>query len=569
MDIEQIRKDIYFKRPFKVRNADEYDLSQILKLFVTPFSGLATPFDFENNIIKGRMGSGKTMYLRANHAYYLYSLIPSLLNQEELILPVMIRLSDFQHIKEPSEIYKSIIIRIVEELSSIYLHLEDAKDLARIHMGIKSLPDDLLHAQKLYANIKHLTKLGSEEYVERITSELGLKGGIKPQFFELSADYKKTKFTEIRQKSNPGIKDIEESYKNLIGDQAGKILLLIDEAGALDRKFFKGRDNDSFFEILMNQFRTAHFIRTKIAIYPNSYQDILTETRYGDVISLEENITDPIGYKDFYQKTCKIIINYLKSEVEYPVNIGDVFELTQHDIYGDCLEQLINASNGNLRRLIQLLDMTMEVAYLYHDGNGKIFVEHVDDALKAHAKAAEAQYTEPEKELLHNIVSACKSRSTYKFQFPYMSPTLYKYTSKSQEYNLINVIEVGSGRRSSTYAFDYSFCVAHDIPTHYISGSEKINKRRTLFDGKWSPRVAKISEDVVQHAAITSKIEGTVDFITGDKGFIKGDDQQQYFFTKDNIIEEDLNKPLMQGRRVRFIPCKVGDTEMSSAVELL
>ena len=56
-------------------------------------------------------------------------------------------------------------------------------------------------------------------------------------------------------------------------------MLLIDEAGSLDRQFFKGANNDSFFEILMNQFRTASYIRTKIAIYPNSYQDILTEER--------------------------------------------------------------------------------------------------------------------------------------------------------------------------------------------------------------------------------------------------------------------------------------------------
>ena len=132
-------KELYLKRPFKVRNADEYDLSQILTLFVSPLSGLTTPFEFENNIIKGRMGSGKTMYLRANHAYYLYNLVPNLISNDELILPVMIRLSDFQHLKEPSEIYRSIIIKIVEELSSVYLHLENAKKLARIHMGIIKL----------------------------------------------------------------------------------------------------------------------------------------------------------------------------------------------------------------------------------------------------------------------------------------------------------------------------------------------------------------------------------------------------------------------------------------------
>lgn len=60
---------LFKRRPFKVRNADEHGLEHVLNLFVSPIDGLATPFDYENSIIKGRMGSGKTMYLRANHAY--------------------------------------------------------------------------------------------------------------------------------------------------------------------------------------------------------------------------------------------------------------------------------------------------------------------------------------------------------------------------------------------------------------------------------------------------------------------------------------------------------------------
>lgn len=76
--------DKVFKlRPFKIRNADEYNVSNILSLFVSPINGLATPFDYENSIIKGRMGSGKTMYLRANHAYYLSGLVPSLIEKSD------------------------------------------------------------------------------------------------------------------------------------------------------------------------------------------------------------------------------------------------------------------------------------------------------------------------------------------------------------------------------------------------------------------------------------------------------------------------------------------------------
>ena len=161
---------------------------------------------------------------------------------------------------------------------------------------------------------------------------------------ELSAKYKKEHLQEFKKKVNPGVKDIEEAYKNLIEDQEGKILLLIDEAGSLDRQFFKGANNDSFFEILMNQFRTAPYIRTKIAIYPNSYQDILTETRYGDVVKLEEDIFSHEGYKSFRKKSISLITTTLAtimvtfySEIACPLvtafywakhNPNDIFEST-------------------------------------------------------------------------------------------------------------------------------------------------------------------------------------------------------------------------------------------------
>src|SRR3546814_15758996 len=95
------------------------------------------------------MGSGKTMFLRANYAYYLYGMVPSLIeNSSELILPVFIRLSDFQHIKNSEEVYRNIIIKIVEELTSVYLKLIDAKKLAEIHTGFRFLKEELLSAHK-------------------------------------------------------------------------------------------------------------------------------------------------------------------------------------------------------------------------------------------------------------------------------------------------------------------------------------------------------------------------------------------------------------------------------------
>ena len=49
-------KKVYVSKPFEIRNADEYELENILDLFIDPTDGLTGPFDFSNSIIKGKMG---------------------------------------------------------------------------------------------------------------------------------------------------------------------------------------------------------------------------------------------------------------------------------------------------------------------------------------------------------------------------------------------------------------------------------------------------------------------------------------------------------------------------------
>ena len=50
---EKELENIYMARPFKIRNADEYDLENILDLFIDPTDGLVGPFEFSNSIIRG------------------------------------------------------------------------------------------------------------------------------------------------------------------------------------------------------------------------------------------------------------------------------------------------------------------------------------------------------------------------------------------------------------------------------------------------------------------------------------------------------------------------------------
>lgn len=564
--------DIYKNRPFKTRNADEYNLSDILSLFVNPLSGLSSPVDFENSIIKGRMGSGKTMYLRANYAYYLFNLVPNILEKQELILPVFIKLSDFQHISEPSIIYKNLIIKIIEELSSIYLKLQNANAMANIHDGMRKVKNDIYFEEKIKATSHQLLELGSEEYIKKLDIEFGLQSKLSYKFLEASANFRKNEVIEIKSKKNPGINDVNIAYETLLKDTGGKILLLIDEAGSLDKKFFKKGDDqsESFFEVFMNQLRTSEFVRTKVAVYPNSYSDILTETRYGDVMVLEESIESLNSYKTYRSKVEKIITNYLNVNFEIPkIRISDIFEC-ENVKDGDVIEELINGSGGNYRRLIQLLDSAMNESYKRNLGDKKVEYADAVSALKIHCEDILNSYSTTEREYLFNLGKVCKNRSTYRFKFPYNAQILYKYMNRSQEFNLVKVIDAGSGRKGTTYEFDYSYCVFSDIPTHYIKNSEKINKKRSIINGNWITRITNINQEILAQSQIPNKLEGDIiDIIINGKGYIKAEDDSDYFFTSNYIIQSDTSKKIYAGKKVRFIPTMLGDTKFATEIEIL
>ena len=567
VDLEQI----YLYKPFKVRNADEFELESVLDLFVDPTEGLNNPFDYENAIIKGSMGSGKTMYLRANHAYYIYTLVPSIIEETSLVLPVYIKLSDFQHISSPKEIYRAFIIKVIEELSSIYLHLQDANRLAQIHKGVTSLPESIFTVDRKISEVFFdLRKLDADEYIEKIQKDLSLTGKFAPKFFEASAKYKNSEALEIKQKKEPGISDVENAYQKLLGNSGGKILLLIDEAGSINKSFFKEDGSEfSMFEILMNQLRTSNFIRTKIAIYPHSYSDILTETRYGDIVNLQEDIISEGGYESFRRRGLNLIQKYISTATGQKVEPDFIFDLEEKEDQSDVIEQIINASSGNMRRFVQLLDLSANEAYREHKGKGKISSRHAISALKIHAESMERNFNDIDREFLTALSNVCRTRSAYRFRFPYKAPMLSKFINKSSEYNILNIVEVGTGRRGTTYAFDYAYCVYKDIPTHYVFNTERIERTRSRKRGEWISRITNISENLIEHSSLPGKIEGTISYINKDKGFVKTEDGREYFWMASNIIEEDRGKPLMIGRRLRFYPIDYGQSEVAQNIEVL
>jgi hypothetical protein len=281
-------------------------------------------------------------------------------------------------------------------------------------------------------------------------------------------------------------------------------------------------------------------------------------------------VVDELGYYRFRERALSIMDKYICNTSQNTLKLHDVFTINPSPrASGDALEQIIYASGGNVRRLLHILDQCMLEAYSIHKGQGKVILEHVMNALWKHSSGAESIHIGLEREFLDVLANTCRSRSTYRFQFPYKSPILSKYISRSEEHNVLSINTAGSGRRGTTYQFDYAFCVHHDIPTHYVKDTEKIDKARSRQTGVWITRVAQISEQLIEHAKIPGKVEGVLEFVKDDRGFVKGDDSQDYFVSRDNIIESDRTKPLIEGKRIRYYPVRYDGAQIALAVEML
>lgn len=568
----ELLENVYLARPFKIRNADEYDLENILDLFVDPTDGLIGPFDFSNMIIKGKMGSGKTMYLRANYAYYLHTLVPCLLEKCDIILPVYIKLSDFQSIRDPKEVYHAIIVKIIEEIVSVCDHLKSAEELARLHMGASTLSGSWSTDRILNSIVENLKCLNATEYVEKIRSSMESKGGIIYKFFDVYAQYGKEKITEIKSNRNPMFSDIVNTCKMLLDPFGGKLLILLDEVGSINKRFFRSDDDgDSYFETLMNQLRTIPYIRTKLAVYPNTFSDILKETRYGDIIPLECDIMNhPAEYESYSIKVISLIERYIDKAVGVKCKAEEVFEISVQEQL--VIEYLVNASSGNMRRLVHLLDSSMNEAYKHNNGKQRVAILDVVEALKRQGRDMELLYQTEDIDFLNNLLNLCKSRSTYRFSYPNKGAILQKFTNNSEEYNIIEVGQYGTGRKGNMYYFDYAYCIYKDLPTHYIKNSEKIDKTRSREKGEPIKRIAQITDELLFQSKIPGKIDGAIAYLDENKstGLIKGVDEKQYFFNNSFIIKDDMKKDKYIGGKVRFLPAILGeDAALATEIEIL
>lgn len=556
--------------PFKTRNADEFVDENVLSLFVDPTDGVAGPFDYRNEIIKGKMGTGKTMYLRANYIYHLSILVPQMIEREPLILPLYIKLSDFQNLHEPGKIYDQIIIRLIQEILNTCEKLQSANELVNLHNGFQNNVVGMwFNRVSQNAIVEKLNEITAEEYTRQVSTELSTQGTVGHNFLTACTQYEKTNFIELKKKEDPQIADFVFAYETLLRQIDCKLLILLDEVGSIDKSFFEEHGGASFFETLMNQLRTLDFVRTKIAVYPHTFADVLTETRYGDVILLEDDIYSPDGYKAFLNKTISIVEKYVGVVASDFESIESLFAVDKSNM--QMLEQIIYASDGNMRRLVQLLDATLNECYKRCEGKERAVLADALAAIKNQARQMEQLYFGTDLDFLRTLTAVCKKRSAYRFMFPKKSPILLKYINKSSEYNILKIKEVGTGRRGTTYWFDYSYCVYADIPTHYQFNSERIARSRSNVEGDWITTVTRITDELLVQANLPGKVDGSIYYVNAQKtfGFISDGSRDDYFFMTGSIIESDRDAQLICGRKVRFSPVTFNNTVSAYEIELL
>lgn len=287
------------------------------------------------------------------------------------------------------------------------------------------------------------------------------------------------------------------------------------------------------------------------------------------MVALEDDIYTTTGYEAFLNKTVSIVEKYLASAASQAISAETIFDISQENM--QLFEQIIYASDGNMRRLVQLLDSTLDECYKRCHATDRANVADAILAIKSQAAQMEQLYHGDDLEFLHTLTSVCKKRTAYRFKFPNKSPILLKYTNKSSEYNILKVKELGTGRRGTTYWFDYSYCLYADIPTHYQFNSERIARSRSKDEGDWIATVTRVTDELILQANLPGKVDGIISYLNTERtaGFISDGTRDDYFFTPDYIIQSDRGIPLTLKRRVRFLPVPLDKSITAREVELL
>lgn len=571
-------EELYFKKiwklrqnPFKSMSAEDISNEDILDVFIFNDDLYSDVFDINNSIVRGQKGTGKTMLLRAIYNLYSYKAVVDISEGKKVsCIPVFINVSLFNQIQDQNEIYRRIILKIIEELINFNSYLNDIKFnenwFDKFSNWIKKLFKDNKELQDEYASL-------SSRVIKEIFTEKGyLNSDISANISRITLEMENQYNNEITHDKFIGVENIKKIYNKFLSSFTDNILIIFDEISSLDAQFFERKEgNESLYIKLINQLRTTQNIYYKIAIYPFHYSDQLEESRYGNSINLDLNVYNP-DHMPFNRRLIKKTIeSYVKTyrldETLYN-NLSSYIELSKisdnsyvgaeegNDLNtcGDAIEQIVFGSRGIFRRIMSICsDAFKMVAQQYEQGIELVITKQIIvDVLSNYGKELYSKFTPIEQQELSTIAKVCRKRTRSRFSYPYGTNYLRKFLEKGIQDNIIYLLEEGRGRAPSIFEFDYAFCIYAQLPTHLLRHIERTANSRSLTNGNFLIKRAKIDgEELVN----TDKYYGRIEKVIESRGFgfIECSElsSEKIFFHRTQISDKNF-KASLEKKEVEF-----------------
>jgi len=140
-----------------------------------------------------------------------------MIENSPIILPLYIKLSDFQNIRTPEKIYDSILVRLIHEILSTCERIQSANELVKLHEGIQNNVFGIwFNRVSQKPIVENLNRITAEEYTQQVSTELSTQGTIGNSFIQACGTYGQTNFIELKKKDHPQIKDFVDAYESLL-----------------------------------------------------------------------------------------------------------------------------------------------------------------------------------------------------------------------------------------------------------------------------------------------------------------------------------------------------------------
>ncbi|MBN2828604.1 MAG: cold shock domain-containing protein [Tissierellales bacterium] len=556
-------EEMYFNKkwrlkgnPFKNISAEDIKDEDIMDVFIFNEELFLDVFNVNNSIIRGEKGTGKTMLLKAIYNFYNYKAVVDI-KQEKIVkcLPIYVNLAHYSQIEDKNELYRRIILKVIEEFYLANRKIQDIKFNENWFAKLTNWIKEIFSEEDLEKNFQMMS---AEEVKEVFGNKAISEYSMGQKLLNASVRLEEEYTTEIKKDKYVGVTNIQEIFNKYLREVCENVLLIFDEVSSLDKSFFRGDcDSESMYIKFLNQLRTTPNIYYKASIYPHHYSDILEETRYGKSINLNFNVYNEdhmSSNRKLVKKTIMSYVNTYKMDeesyntIESFVDIlkvsddeyNGMFSGNDSENLGDSIEQIVFGSRGSYRRIMQICSEAFNYVAKNKDA-GDLFISKdvVLEVLSSTGKNMLEKFSPEDQQKISNIAKVCRKRTRYKFNYPYNSIEMSKFLNRGSQDNILYLEKEGRGRAAAIYEFDYSFCVYADLTTHLLRHVERGAKSRSFANGKLNTRTAKVTSDDIN---ALDGIRGVIYKVVEKKGF---------GFIK---TEVDLSADGMDNNRV-FVHC--------------